>query len=64
MVIAGKPAPTVICAVHKTCGSGLARDEALTFNTVSTVALASTSHSLIMPAFAYISRLSLLGKYR
>ncbi|NTZ98362.1 hypothetical protein FCH79_24225 [Pseudomonas koreensis] len=26
--IAGKPAPTRVCGVHKTCGSWLASDEA------------------------------------
>jgi hypothetical protein len=46
------------------CGSEPAREEVITFNTVLAVALASPSGGLIMPAFAYISRLSLLGKYR
>jgi hypothetical protein len=46
------------------CGSGLARDEALTFTAVSTVVLVSMSCGLIMPAFANISRLSPFGKYR
>jgi hypothetical protein len=32
-LIAGKPAPTVIVDIHKTCGSGLARDEALATKT-------------------------------
>ncbi|MNF02452.1 hypothetical protein D3C80_2015950 [compost metagenome] len=32
--IAGKPAPTGFSGVHKTCGSGLARDEALPYTAV------------------------------
>jgi hypothetical protein len=52
----------VTCA--KPCGSGQAREEALTFSIAPSVVLASPSGGLIMPAFAQISRLSLLGKYR
>jgi hypothetical protein len=64
IAIAGKPTPTGYVSDVNPCGSGLARDEALTFTAVSTVVLVSMSCGLIMPAFANISRLSPLGKYR
>ena len=68
MAIAGKPAPTGFVFDAKPCGSvgatiRLARDEVLVFSLMFAVVLASTSRSLIMPAFAYISGLLLLGKY-
>jgi hypothetical protein len=60
-LIAGKPAPTEIYVVHKTCGSGLARDEAGTVNGELSGIPARRPYNARL---WYIIRLSLLGKYR